>query len=331
MKQFLAVLLALVLCLSMGVTAFAAEVSADGVTVTKTYVVGEGGSAPAETLRFSVEFVSGEKDGFKGDLTIGTDNAFETDGKTTQYQIPLNLPKFSKVGIYKWTITENVGSTLGVEYDSVPITVVITITNSEKVAGGLEITVAVHKTASPTKDNKLSEGDTAFENTCETGKLTVTKKVTGNLSSNEKLFTIHVNFSGGRNAGSAIAYTLPDGSKGELAFAADGSAALDIELKHGASAVFDNIPAGVSYTVEEDAKHTKGDLNSDEGYTVSYKNGSGKIAKDSDITATVTNEKKTEIQTGVFLDSLPYILIAAAVVAALVIMIIRKRRSDEDN
>ena len=38
----------------------------------------------------------------------------------------------------------------------------------------------------------------------------------------------------------------------------------------------------------------------------------------------------TEIQTGIFLDSLPYILIAAAVVAALVIMVIRKRRSVED-
>ena len=85
-----------------------------------------------------------------------------------------------------------------------------------------------------------------------------------------------------------------------------------------------------SYTVEEDEQHTTGDLNSEEGYTASYENEEGEIAAEDDITCTVTNEKKTEIQTGISLDSLPYILIAVAVVAALVIMVIRKRRYSED-
>ena len=48
-----------------------------------------------------------------------------------------------------------------------------------------------------------------------------------------------------------------------------------------------------------------------------------------DVTVTITNTKTAEVDTGITLDSLPYILIVAVVLAAAVVMIINKRRNAE--
>ena len=100
------------------------------------------------------------------------------------------------------------------------------------------------------------------------------------------------------------------------------------------SAVFTNIPAGVTYTVEEDAKHAAGadhPETTEEGYTVTYTKSDeeGKIAAGDTDTVTVKNEKKTEVDMGITLDSLPYILIALVAVIAIAVVVIRKRRVEE--
>ena len=172
----------------------------------------------------------------------------------------------------------------------------------------------------------------AFTNDYGVGSLTVSKTVTGNLASNTKEFDIVVSFAGGANAGSEITYTVAGGDPQTLAFGEDGTAEVTIKLKHGDSAEFTNIPAGVTYTVVEAEKHTTGDLNSEEGYTATYtkSDDEGKIADGDKDTVAIQNEKKTEINTGISLDSLPYILIGVAVLAALVVMILRRRRAQED-
>ena len=345
MKKFLAILLALVLCLSLGVTAFAADdvnppaeggetpaaaagATHDPVTLTKAYTLNgaETQVYPEETLTFTVEADEANPDASM--ITIADVDTAES------LNIVLEFPTYTKMGVYTYTITEDEGETLGVTYDSAAVTVVVTVINEKAGDGTTDVLKAYVQIFNEEGEKTADEGEdpteASFTNDYGVGQLTVTKTVTGNLASNTKLFTIHVSFSGGTNAGAPISYTLPDGTEAELPFEADGTATLDIELKHQDSAVFTNIPAGVSYTVEEDEQHTTGDLNSEEGYTASYENEEGEIAAEDDITCTVTNEKKTEIQTGISLDSLPYILIAVAVVAALVIMVIRKRRYSED-
>ena len=42
----------------------------------------------------------------------------------------------------------------------------------------------------------------------------------------------------------------------------------------------------------------------------------------------MTNEKKTDIDTGIALDSLPYVLVVAVVLSAAVLMFVNKRRSE---
>ena len=111
-------------------------------------------------------------------------------------------------------------------------------------------------------------------------------------------------------------------------------ASVPLHIKHGETVTFKHIPEGVTYTVTEDAKHSnpddvnKGD--SATGYTTTYDH-----EDEMKITAGVTkaegvnNEKKTEVNTGVILDSLPYVLVLALVAAGVVIMIVRRRHRND--
>ena len=358
MKKILAIALALVLVLSLSVAAFAVdgEVEAPApasathadVIVEKSYTVtgGDGETIPEETLSFELYIPEGWTNPDSSMITVSDlDTSAGLD-------ITLSFPDYTRMGVYKYNIHEVAGTTLGVTYDPLDVQVIVTVVNEK---GGmsnvneLKVYVAVYKlneTYDPVKkiagdDPEQVTKDFAFVNEYGLGNLIVTKTVTGNLADNTKPFDITVSFAGGTGAGSAISYTLADGTAGTLEFAEDGTASLVVSLKHEDSAVFTNIPAGVTYTVVEDAKHTQGDLNSTEGYTATYDTAAdsqveGATAGDGTIdagdvdTLKVVNEKKTDIQTGIFLDSLPYVLIAAAVVAALVIMVIRKRRYNED-
>ncbi len=344
MKKILTILLAALLVMAMAATSFAAEEEAPEITpadieLYKEYKLEGGEAAPAEELTFTVTLKSGVEDGVKDNVlpTVETENKITTTGdeKTT---FVIKFPTYLKTGVYTYEITETKGTTLGVTYDDEPITVVVTITNinADGTADEFGSDIAVHK-----GDEKIDGPDTeyvataaAFENTYGQGELTVTKEVSGNLASNTKKFTIHVTFTG-ENAKSEITYTVAGGAEQTTdGLVKDGEVTVDIELSNDQSAVFTNIPAGVTYTVEEDAKHAVGADNPEtavEGYTVTYdtSNGDGEIkAKDEDAVI-VKNEKKTEIDTGIFVDSLPYVVIAVGVIAAIGVMVIRKRREME--
>jgi pilin isopeptide linkage protein len=348
MKKFFAILLALVLTLSLGVTAFAVDevtpteepAAASGTTVqpaavevTKEYTLTGGAAAPVEELTFTVTPDTANMPA-EGELVVGTQNKVTTSGEAkTKFNI--TFPTYSKVGVYKYTVTEVAGSTAGVTYDTRPIVVVVTVTNAtnkDDATGGttdtLAASVAIHKGSAT--GEKINDTDkTVFTNTYGQGQLTVKKEVSGNLASNVKKFTIHVTFTG-TNVKSPISYSVADVAAQPLDLSS-GTAVADIELSSEQSAVFTNIPAGVTYTVEEDSKHTTGDpLTTEEGYTVTYtkSDAEGKIAAGDTDSVTVKNEKKTDVDTGISLDSLPYILIVAVVLAASVVMFVTKRRSE---
>ena len=344
MKKIIAIFLAMVLCLALSVTAFAAEGDSstpgaphDPITLSKAYTLNgkelsdeEAGLVPKETLSFAVSVPDGWTNPDNSVITVAD---VDTDDSL---DIVMSFPTYTKMGVYKYTVAENAGDTLGVTYDDATISVIVTVINEKAGQGNVDVLKAYVNIFDEEGEKLKEEGEdplaAAFTNDYGVGQITVTKTVSGNLSSNTKLFKIHVNFTGGAKAGRGIDYSLPNGTSGTLNFGTDGKASLDIQLKHEDSATFTNIPAGVSYTVEEDSAHTQGDLNGDEGYTVTYpdKNNSGTVKAKDNIAVAVKNEKKTEIQTGIFLDSLPYVLIAVAVIIALVIMVIRKRRSSED-
>ena len=348
MKRITAVLLAAVLAAGFNLTAFAADSdltpSAAGTfTFEKEYESTDGETFPTETLEFDITADANNPDGGTALITIGTGNKSDVTGaKTTN--IVVNYPSFSKTGIYRYTIKEKTGTSQGVTYDtSKEIKVAIMVTyNSDHTALVVEDgNVGVEKT------DPDAEKEDSITNTYEFGgneedktkSLTVQKTVTGNLGDQDKLFTIKVTLTAedGKSVNSDIAVSggSDSGNTQTIAKGWTGSKEVTIKLKHNETVRFDKIPVGVTYKVEEDASHiaagavqTPEELNGDEGYLVTYGNETGTITKGTTKEATVTNDKSTTINTGISLDSLPYLLMLAAV-AFGTFVIFRRRRVEE--
>ena len=158
--------------------------------------------------------------------------------------------------------------------------------------------------------------------------LSVKKLVTGNLGDRDKEFNVKVTFTAptDKEVESVISYT--DGTAQTIATSAwkekNGSkqAEVTITLKHDETVTFTNIPYGVTYKVEETSYQ-------DDGYTTTYSgNENGTINAVTD-TVTITNTKNSTVDTGIVLDSLPYVLLIAVAVVGVVIFTARKRSHRE--
>ena len=178
-----------------------------------------------------------------------------------------------------------------------------------------------------------------FINQYDVGQMTLEKTVTGNLGAKDVYFDIAVTFTspkeiasvigitGGSHGGNPSSIAITDWTGGE-----DGWSCTKVfQLKDTDLLTFSDIPAGVSYSVEEDARHLVGedgfDVNSaaDTDYTVTYTAQTGTIATGETAAAAVENEKATSVETGVLLDSMPYLLMVTAAAAGLLMIFGRKR------
>lgn len=181
--------------------------------------------------------------------------------------------------------------------DSYTYRVVETV-NGEAVASGGTVAGA-HNSAysvSYTNNTTLTDGTTGTEitNTLQTGKLEVTKTVTGSGGSTTQSFTFHVTFTlNDSPLVGSYAYTKTTASgtsTGESTLNSSGS--LTFTLAHGESMVFSGLPAGTEYTVTEDSvtgyKTTY--TNTDATGTVTTDTGAaGTISTDGTSTAACTN------------------------------------------
>lgn len=207
-------------------------------------------------------------------------------------------------------------------------------------------------------------------------KFRITKHVRGPLASRDQEFTVHVTLKSEKPVRSDITYN--DGtektitkvgvqSSGWTGNDANGyTAEVDVNIKNGETVKFTGVPAGVEYTVKEDAKHigqlTQDNINNpSEGYTVSYYGGgqkldnptkddapekeygkklaaTGKVGYDTNNNIIIANSKGLNTEdndmvkpnTGITLDSLPYIIILCLVVAGAGAMIVKSRRRREE-
>lgn len=337
MKKLFALLLTLALVLSFGITAMAAEPITTSKATTyealiKTYNVVGGNDAtlyPAETLTFTSTPAVGNPD--PTNLTV---NDLEVTGNTKQ-KLVINVPAYSKVGVYHYTITENAGNTQGVTYttDAVNVSVLVEYDYTDEDGDGYGLKATIGVTNAAGEGEGELKHDT-FTNTYSLGSLTVSKEVAGNLASQSREFAIDVTFTSDQpvlstiTCGDGQTITSANWTQAESVY----TAKVTVKLIHGQDVTFNNIPAGVTYTVVEQAKHEAPDPNGsnpDTGYTVTYEGETGTIAENVTAAAKVINTKGTTVNTGVVLDSLPYVLLIAVAVVAVVLFTVRKRRNRE--
>ena len=333
MKKLLSIMLALVLVLSMSTVAFAAEGDAttteyedmSTVTLTKEYkLTNAGTTSPAETFSFSALTCTGVENGGVGVTaqnapvpTIGS-ATFEAgaagDATKGTQTITISLPTYSAVGIYTYTFTETDGATAGVTYRSSAITLKVTVIEQN----GKVRVAAVH-----TEEAGAAKSGT-FDNTYSAGSLEVKKNVTGNMGDHEKEFTVKVTFTAptGDTVREAITYVDGTETKTIAANWAD-SKEVEITLKHDETVTFTNIPYGVTYVVAENDYTT-------DGYDAAqYDNNKTGTIGAASVSTTITNNKGASVDTGIVMDSMPYVLLLAVAFVGLFVFFSKKRMMRE--
>lgn len=320
MKKTISILLALVLILSLSVSAFAETEKYEDVskvTITKNYII-TGGQSPAETFKFTIEAVSvtDAKEGVTKDNmpmpTIPADTvAFEKLTANSSKGFDVTLPSYADcgVGIYTYKISETAGTTGGVTYNETPLFLKVTVIEQD---GILVRVAAVHKgTVDGTKTKEV-------DNEYDPGTLAIKKTVTGNLGDKTKFFKFTVTLTGeeGKTYYPEL-FTVSGGSyAGNPATGALVMGDNIFYLKHGETVTIGNLPSGVTYKVVED---TPAD------YTLTEKTGDiGTITKDG-CTAEFVNDKGTIVDTGISLESAPFIALFAIAALGMFVLLGKKR------
>jgi len=352
MKKLLAGFMAATMVMSMSVTAFAGTVTttntdADGkesnsliqvedeqvekiqdmldksTKFTKEYVI-TNGTAPAETFDFAVEYV-----GYKNNegesasaiayptVTLG-DAVFSSDlSATDTADATVEITDYEEValGVYTYKITEVTPTTktAGTTYNEEPVYLVVTVLRDE--ASENHYVAAIHyETATGKKTSKII-------NSYDAGQLSVTKKIEGNMADMTKKFDFTVVFTPAEGTAFDTTVQIANDAAGtkreyNATTNADGAYTIEFELGDDETATFTNIPVGTTYTVSEN----------EDGYTKAHtKEADGSITGGDTDEDEWTNTLTSEVDTGISLDNMPYIMVLALVALGLVGFVSKKR------
>lgn len=345
-KKLLACLIAAATMFTMGSTVFAEETaetetktSVSSVTLTKSYKLEVAGmKSPAETFQYTVtaaDVTDAASGTTKDNMPMPEVSSYTTEyaeGEATvdgiQKNFTIELPEYSSVGIYYYTVAEIKGDTLGVTYDEKTVTLKVTVVNN-KTGNGFDRYVAVYKNVSDNESKKLTEGQNAFENTYSANSLPVKKVVTGNLGDKDKLFDVTVTLT--NSTGKTMASDISYGDKENTINASEwngNTVTRSIQLKNDQTITFTNLPFGVEYVVKEaDYTGGKGGYDAPE---YDYENDDKKISVDNQLVTIINNKNSDNIDTGINLTTLPYILVFAGVIVIAGAAFITRRRKYED-
>lgn len=156
--------------------------------------------------------------------------------------------------------------------------------------------------------------------------LTISKTVTGKLGDTNKAFTFTITKADGASANIIDANVeISEADRAKVEWKGNGQ----FTLKDGASITFKNLPSGEYKVIEDSYTH----------YETSYVVDSKTPENGQEARVTIGTDAKTLAftnhctlfpDTGVLLDTLPYIVILAVVAGGVALLMLRKRRKEDD-
>lgn len=310
MRKFLAAIIVLALVLGLGTVVSAVEQNyEDDSTMTFTKSMTKQGVNPAETFNFTITPKEGAPAFNPAAFTIAVSQGEESATAV------VGLPTFESVGVYEYTITETPGNTAGMTYDALAKTLKITVINNPEydpsVTGSPKFLRLVTVTIID-GTNKIKVEN--FKNKFEAGNLEITKTVTGALGDKDREFNVTITLT--VPSGKTIANDTVKVDGTALAFTS-GVATINTTIKHGQTINITNIPYGVTYTVVEE------DL---ADYVESGEVKTATPVDSEEQEVDLVNDNDTEIETGISLDNLPYILTMLVAFSGLVLFVVRRVR-----
>ena len=192
-------------------------------------------------------------------------------------------------------------------------------------------------------DAELADGTVHFYAVYKprTSNLTISKTVTGMLgdTSGKTLFNFKLYVKSDANVTAVTYTTSKDSIKRPIANLThdatsdrESYSSYSFALSHGSSITFNNLPVG-TYIVEEDDysgnKYKTSYVLDDSNSVIDHRSAEVEMQGNAR-TLSFTNKRDLLPDTGVLLDTLPYIVILAVVAGGVALLMLRKRRKEDD-
>lgn len=357
LKKLFAGVVAAAMIATMSFPAFAADINADSsvgqaapggtLNIAKTYTENHGSfnseSVNLELVPFGegdyVHVTKSSETDANAERMLPTFTADADADATNGGSIVMNVPSYTKVGVYTYQVKEKDGGTLGMTYDPKTYTLQVIVGNkieNDQIAANGEKVCYVTMLDGTTKQNSV-------KNTYNAGTLNITKTVQGNMgdrSTNTKFsFVATFKVPTGKTLRSDI--VLPEGyTINWNSTKTEGT--VNFQLSHNQTFSVQNLPKDIEYSVVEmngeAALANNAYITNAAGentYQVSYDNfvngtvGTTEMTDENVIATNITNTWGSTIDTGVILDNAPYMLMLAVVAAGAMTLVIKKRREEE--
>lgn len=325
-EKLLAAVLSVFLAMGVSVMpAFAASgetyADMDSVVIKKNYeLANEGTFSPAETFSFDIEAdnVTDASDDITPENmpmpTIGTVSYLRGEaGSTTKTkEIKIDLPEYKSVGVYTYIIHEAAGNSAGVTYYGDAILLRVTVIEQD---GKLRI-AAVH-TEDPESTGEGKKDD--FDNLYSAGELEVHKDVEGIMGNKDKYFEFRVQLTGEEGKTYQDSYAITGGSydanPASIKIKPGETTEATFYLKDDDTIHIENLPYGVEYKVSETPVAD---------YVTTETGTEGEVDEAVE-QVSFTNTKGGTVDTGVVLDSAPYLFTLTGAAGVGLLLTLRRR------
>lgn len=316
---------ALAMVLAMAVSVFAVNASAAGtvnksqdVTITKNITADANVRVPGATYTFTI--AAGDSDAarniYAGEMNAisqAANNITFTEGdeessKSTTFTI--TAEKFTKPGIYRYTVTETAN----------PLPDGMTLASPKTLLVYVEQVDGVNSIAAVIVDgvDDKDKSDFSFTNTYNTNNVTVKKVITGNQANLSGEWEFEITVSG--QAGEKFA-TSKEGVVLETGVPAT------IKLGNNQTITIYGLSASDTYTVKEVEANTDGYVTTINGEATDNGKTSGNAAA-ADVSIEYKNEKNIATPGGVIMTIAPYALMVVLAGAFAVVFLTRRNRAE---